>query len=45
MVIQTEVKLQAGYVLSACDGGEIPHFQKLLFDQLASVPVFDDFKY
>ena len=25
MVIQTEVTLQADYVLSACDGGEIPH--------------------
>ena len=25
MVIQTEVTLQADYVLSACDGGKIPH--------------------
>ena len=47
MVIQTEVTLQADYVLSVCDGGfgKNPPLQKLLFDQLASIPVFDDCKY
>ena len=45
MVIQTEVTLQPDCVLSACDGGKNPALQKVLFDQLASVPVFDDCKY
>ena len=45
MVIKTEVTLQADYVLSACDGGKNPALQSLLFDHLASVPVFDDCKY
>ena len=43
MVIQTEVTLKADYVLPACEGGgDNPALQKLLFDQLASVHVFDD---
>ena len=45
MVIQTEVTLQADNVLAACDGEKIKALQKLLFDQLTSVPVFDDCKY
>ena len=31
MVIQTEVTLQADYVLSACDGGKNPALQKMNF--------------
>ena len=43
MVIQTEVTLQADYVLSACDGGGgrvggNTALQKLLFDQLVAYP-------
>ena len=38
MVIQTEVTLQADHVLSACDGGEIPHCRNCYFINLPAYP-------
>ena len=48
MAIQTEITLQADYVLSACDGGKIPHCRDCYFITLPAYPmviVFDDCKY
>ena len=38
MVILTEVTLQADYVLSACDGGKIPHFRNCYLINLPAYP-------
>ena len=38
MVIQTEVALQADHVLSACDGGEIPHCRNCYLINLPAYP-------
>ena len=38
MVIQTEVTLQADHVLSACDGGEIPHCRNCYLINLPAYP-------
>ena len=38
MVIQTEVTLQADYVLSACDGGKIPHCRTCYLINLPGYP-------
>ena len=38
MVIQTEVTLQADYVLSACDGGKIPHCRNCYLINLPAYP-------
>ena len=38
MVIQTEVTLQAVHVLSACDGGEIPHCRNCYLINLPAYP-------
>ena len=38
MVIQTEVTLQADYVLSACDGGKIPHCRNYYLINLPAYP-------
>ena len=47
MAIQTEVTLQPDYTccLGVMGGGGDPALQKLLYDHLASVPVFNDCKY
>ena len=38
MVIQTEVALQADHVLSACDGGKIPHCRNCYLINLPAYP-------
>ena len=38
MVIQTEVTLQADYVLSACDGGKIPQCRNCYLINLPAYP-------